>query len=788
MYNLINWQGKTEDMNISYEIGDSCNALISSGIDAVNLPAIYTGQFDNVCDVVEESWDRNVNKADRIDYLIAVACGIITGLIDSFWVGEFSLERANTWGDKKIEEFVIKVAKLDGYTKNDLGGAIKYLEGKHHLASDGNTNDFGGACQHHLRDFTHHFSIAGLICSLFTQFSGKVIGTETSGIIKIVEIKNKDYIGENFEEKILNGTMGWFLHMVSDMDGSSETAGKGTGIPGPFLSLMKEMSALPFFKNLKFNNTQVSTLISKLFNGTLLAKKDENGKIKEPVKFDLRTEIGMMHELTRQMVPIIINECLVRGMYFVRRLYIAIKEMEINSFSDLKRIKPSDILPFNNRIISRMITVASGTFTVIDTVDAMIRAAVKARGINVDMVIGFAARVNYVGIGRFILACKTDLNYVMDNTKESSARDAATSKRESEYEKKIADLKCLSLDYNQMKVLYSLERLILSDDIANTDNTDERTLKQRWTLLWEKQLLDSMPLLEEDKLHFFMTEDEIVNHLIMHNRDEMWMYLVAMEAVLFCPYIQLDADSTDKGFKKLKCKSKYLTDKFAKLQSYLSKKEFTDLIRSYKSAYGTISGNTKSMVIRGVGTVAFVVASGGFAFAFAPAIAVALAGDATLHGAALVSYSLAAVGGGSLAAGGLGMAGGTAIITGGGALVGLLGGAGVSSVSTINLLNQDSYVLSECSKLLTFSKLILINKVGDVDKVAYIESQISVQIVNIENQLNSFKEENEKNKELKKKIQVAEKSLKYLKRCDAALKKLIKSPECDLAELMVVTE
>lgn len=66
--------------------------------------------------------------------------------------------------------------------------------------------------------------------------------------------------------------------MASDMAGSSANAGAGTGLPGPILSLAKELSSLPIFNNsdavkdLKVN-------ISKLFNGTLLAKRDENGNI-----------------------------------------------------------------------------------------------------------------------------------------------------------------------------------------------------------------------------------------------------------------------------------------------------------------------------------------------------------------------------------------------------------------------------------------------------------------------------------------------------------------------------
>lgn len=103
------------------------------------------------------------------------------------------------------------------------------------------------------------------------------------------------------------GTISWFFHLVSDMAGSSSTAGitGGTGIPGPILALAKEISALPFFKNLMVDdNMSLSLFLSKLFNGTLMMHYDENGQIikKSVIKFDLRGELGVPVELCKQAI------------------------------------------------------------------------------------------------------------------------------------------------------------------------------------------------------------------------------------------------------------------------------------------------------------------------------------------------------------------------------------------------------------------------------------------------------------------------------------------------------
>lgn len=60
----------------------------------------------------ETRWEVRLDHADKMDCTIAVSSGIIAGLIDSFFVGKFSLERANEWGSDKVNDFVISMAKI----------------------------------------------------------------------------------------------------------------------------------------------------------------------------------------------------------------------------------------------------------------------------------------------------------------------------------------------------------------------------------------------------------------------------------------------------------------------------------------------------------------------------------------------------------------------------------------------------------------------------------------------------------------------------------------------------
>jgi hypothetical protein len=366
--------------------------------------------------------DKLTNHADGKDYIIAIGSGVLSAMLDVFWVGEFSLERGTEWSTDKVNKFVTTVANKVTYTDangrvidfkgNNLQDAIAHLEKAAPLASDADSMDFGSGLQHHLRDFAHHPTPVGLLFSMLTQFTGMSYGTDTLGIFKIV--KTQGVVGKTLGEKLTLGFVNWFIHMVSDMAGSSNNAGAGTGLPGPILSTLKELTALlqksELFKNLpynKFGGYTISEWISKAFNGTLL------GTPENPVRFDLRAEIGVGYELGRQAVPVLLNECLVRSLYTIRRFFNEIHDKKITKLAQLKQINWQAVLPFtkDNRTLARMLTIATGTFTAIDVADAAIRSAINNGGFvnNPKFVVDMLLRVNFVGIGRFTVACYTDV-------------------------------------------------------------------------------------------------------------------------------------------------------------------------------------------------------------------------------------------------------------------------------------------------------------------------------------------------------------------------------------------
>ena len=433
MDNIVSLKNICDDFEVEFEVQpalklvpqmDERQKKIFEGIASVDE---QLAELQKSLDEINSQIDKLTNHADGLDYMLAVGSGVLSGIIDILFVNDFSLDKANEWGNEKTNNFVVKIAKSQGYEGDDLYGAVKFLEDKYPISADKATNNFGGGLQHHLRDFSHHPTLIGLFFSFLTQFTHKVYGTDTAGVFSIVELKEGDLalIGQNFPEKVTFGIVNWFFHMVSDIAGSKTSVlnGKdGTGLPGPIGSLQKELSALPIFR--KMNDSgykEFSVWISKLFNGTLLGTRDEKGKL-IPKKFDFRTELGITAQLGQQAIPVTINECIVRGFYFIRRLFMEIKEHDVKQIQDLSSINWHNTLPFKNRTIVRMLTISTGTMTAIDLADAAIESAVKSGGVGPAFVSNMLVKINFVGVGRFALAVRTDVKMGVQRSKARNKR------------------------------------------------------------------------------------------------------------------------------------------------------------------------------------------------------------------------------------------------------------------------------------------------------------------------------------------------------------------------------
>lgn len=697
-------------------------------------------------------------QADNIDYYIAIASGILCSAMDILWVGDFDLGRGRDIAGKKVDEFVQKAAKLLGCPNDGVKEAVSYLE-KFHIPSDGNTPDFGGGLQHHLRDFAHHPTIVGLMFSLLSQFTGMSYGTDRDGRFIVVRIpdSSRKFIGETVPDKVFKGTIIWMFHLISDMAGTKSSAGNigGTGIPGPILSMMKEISSLPFVNEIRINDRSFSELISKMFNGTLFAQHDENNKIIKgtEIPFDFRGELGAMEEIGRQAVPVIANDCIVRAFYFIRRFFMNIKKKNLRSIDDFANVDWHNTIPEGNPTIASMLLISSSVFSTIDIADAIISKK-------------YFVAINYVGIGRVAVAIGTDTALCLKsrNVKKIKAmyeeidKYTYTKMDNDMYDgiKKSLDIERFGLTMDQIEILYNIQYQKILYDAENTKTPVNKeqiiALKREWAKEWWEYISMGYPDFVGDadaELHWY-DKKALIDRIAANKPERVWFRLVLLEAMLFEPYYPLSIEKDKKGNEIPSKKynilrnlvngyhkstgDTFLDDIYAKrfvTDGYVKRlrKTHNKVMLELREVTKTVA---KSLAIGSAIAIITITTAG----MFAPSIAVGLVGTnfAGLHGAALTSACLAYIGGGAIAYGGGGILGGTMAIVGGSAILGLGVGSGTGfAIGATGIIGKTS-AIEQSAKLMVSIREIFLNDEHDVEYSRKVFDQYRDSIEAIENQ------------------------------------------------------
>lgn len=386
--------------------------------------------------------DKLTNHADGLDYAIAVTSGIITGILDATIVGEWNFAEAKKETYKELNSKVIDFAKnqpnyipycnttLENLKKvppssvnprrkpkdpDRLETAIEFLEFQFHLPGDGayRSGNFGiDGNTHRIDDLCHHPTIVGLVCCVIVQFTGhtKYVNKYGEDIdIPVTVNEYGNFVGKNPVTKLFAGVINWFItcaktianrkgHLMSDI-------ATPAGLPGSVLSIITELASIPCFRNEDFSLRLRDAFKNGIGTGKGQIDLGAFNVLFEGAqsKLDVVTEKALMHELKRQAMPVVINEILVRASYFIRRFISELKEKQ-----DVREVEWKKVIPFNNRTIVRMMTIATGTFTTIDMADAAVHAATK----SVDASTFFSnmlLRVNFVGVGRFAIAVTSDV-------------------------------------------------------------------------------------------------------------------------------------------------------------------------------------------------------------------------------------------------------------------------------------------------------------------------------------------------------------------------------------------
>ena len=334
------------------------------------------------------------------------------------------------------------------------------------------------------------------------------------------------------------------------------------------------------------------------------------------------------------------------------------------------------------------------------------------------------------------------------------------------------------VDLHEASLLFSLHNIITTQDIENSP-PDLAKKKSFWLEKYlELTSLDKS--ITSPTIDNHLSKEEVVVGLSKLPREK--RVIILFEAILFRPYFDLNIRHENlTGLKKDSFGSSEI-ERMRNLIFQIAEKtevsgdKVVSLIRTAEAAYSDSlkaigDDNTLLKKLAVIGFLAVAVAmTAGWA---APAIGGFIGTLMGLSGAAATSAGLAFLGGGALAVGGAGMAGGAALIIGGGAVIGIMGGAALSS----GLIQfHASIILSQLAK----AEVIITKVIGDAEAAKHmIEIAVKQYVQHAKNceqtiaaikkeilTLSEDKRENEENK-LKEVI----KSEKYFRNALARLRK-----------------
>lgn len=380
-------------------------------------------------------------NCDKLDYILAASSGALCGVIDVFLVGKPGESLLGDITDNWFVDRTMAFAKLchpDKKNFDSLESALRFLEKEFKVPydqtglGDAGRAVFGlNAKNHHFKSLAHNPGLLGLFFSILDQFSNTSHFITDGQLISLQQADEKwELQGGNIPSKLFCGFVNWFGHLVSDVSGSQSSAragNRGMGIPSPLWTWTNDIIAIK--AKLGLNVTDTDKAMNELALNIF-----EQG-------YDTRFQ-------TAQAIPVFLNELLVRLIYAVRRLFRYFSETPKAERSFMLMWKKCE--PFSNPTVKRMLTVAHGTFCLVDAGDAIGRAFVSGGG--TFNALEFVLRLNVVGVGRFVIS-------LYGKTKRTISYGYA--KREAEFASKeiivienyIEGLKILSVKYDDTRLL-----------------------------------------------------------------------------------------------------------------------------------------------------------------------------------------------------------------------------------------------------------------------------------------------------------------------------------------------
>lgn len=688
------------------------------------------GDEDVYSDIIDVEFLSAVKKVDRVDTLVAVTSGFMAFLLDQILVRKHIKEE--DIDDVEIIKVLPLVLRQYSDKNKDIDKEIdEYISNWEHKIQDANKyKDL-------VFDFCEDLSFSGLFIKVIEYCFDLSIGLdEKSGLV--IKKEKHDLKTDSIVEKVQMAVVDWFV----DQAYQYKKGGKCKKEFAQIEKIVKDIKKIAFKDN-KFDREQLK---GWFHDRVLNEKKKLNG----------------LDNFVIQSIPVKANIIFVHSYAHIRDFIQQVNEHNVVSLEGLNII---DFDKLNNEaVIRRMDTISTSVFTAFNVGVAGAKA-IKLEKDPLQKLYVFAININIPNVIRLVSVVRADADYIKEDIEQLVHKSKVVEIKKHKDIPLESLERCFTMNKIETRILYSLELQMIEEDIQRTKDNKEQLLKNEWKKKWievTEQSLQQNKVFEKDPLKTYAA----INTYAASQDNLLWLYNIAMELSMFKPYFKIE----EKG-KKLKLSyTKYIEEVFCNAQNYISYKEIQKIQKSYKDYYNYLENNTLKAVGVAGGALAVAAATGGLAFVFAPQIAVAIFGGAfpTLHGAALVSASLAAAGGGSLAAGGFGMAGGAVLIAGGGAVLGL-----GTSGTALSLMMAPKFVQNDYAKLLAKCDCVLLKQLDMKDEVVALQHKIQSDLDEYKLRLKVLEGLENPNDECKQNIKALKKSITYTERTNKQLIKLI---------------
>lgn len=698
-------------------------------LDSETLKKLNSDE-DVYTDIIDVEFSPAVKKVDRVDTLVAVTSGLMAFLLDQLLI------RKNIREKDIDEDTIIKVLPLVLRQYSDKNKDIdkeidEYIKNWEHKIQD------AYKYKKLVWDFCSELSFNGLLIKVIEYCFNLSIGLDEKSGFVIKKVKH-DLKTDDIVKKAQIAVIDWFVDQAYVYKKSGKCKKEFVQIE----KIVKDIKKIAFKDN-KFDKEQ----LKEWFHNKVLNEKKK---------------LNRLDDFAVQSIPVKANIIFVHSYAHIRNFIQQVNEHNVESLEGLNII---DFDKLNNdRVLARMDTISTSVFAALNAGIAGGKA-IKAKDGFLQKCCVFAVNINIPNVVRLVSVVRVDADYIKEDI------DQLVHKSKVVEIKKHKDIplenleRCFTMNKIETRILYSLELQLIDEDIQRTKENKEQQLKNEWKKKWievTEQSLQQNKVFEKDPVKTYAA----INTYASNQENLLWLYNIAVELSMFKPYFKLEEKD-----KKLKLSyTKYVEEVFCKSQQYISYKEIQKIQKSYKDYYNYLENNTLKAIGVAGGAIAVAAATGGLAFVFAPQIAVAIFGGAfpTLHGAALVSASLAAAGGGSLAAGGFGMAGGAVLIAGGGAVLGL-----GTSGTALSLMMAPKFVQNDYAKLLAKCDCVLLKRLDMEDEVVALQQKLESDLAKYKLRLKVLKGLENPNEECKQNIKALKKSIIYTERANKQLVKLI---------------